>query len=255
MNAAIARELDFPLPGQKPVDVGSLPAPIAKRVQEWLSLHGYGLVIVGEPGPATRAALGRFQSRVGVGDDVGYLGLATWQQLVAPMARAFVIPRAADPNGRARTLRELVKMLAGQHLAQCPQEVGGDNRGPWVRAYTGGHDGKAWKWCAGFVCTVIAQAAQAAGKAAPLPFTLSCDELMTAAGKVGRLIDRSKIQGGDVFLCVNGDDAFHTGLVTKGAAEYFGTVEGNSNDDGSANGHEVCGRSRGYANKVFISLA
>lgn len=257
MNASIAAELDFPLKDGKPLDVGDLSPAVAKRVQEWLSLHGYGLVIDSDPGPATRNALGKFQARVGVGDDVGYLGRATWEQLVTPMARAFVMPRAADATGRKRTLRELVKILAGQHLAQQPREVGGDNRGPWVRAYTGGHDGKDWRWCAGFAGTIVQQAAEAAGIAQPLPFTLDCDQIESFARHNGRLIPESKqgLAPGDVFLCVNGEDAFHTGIVTGVSQEYFATVEGNANAGGSPNGNEVCQRTRGYAKKRFISLA
>jgi hypothetical protein len=38
-----------------------------------------------------------------------------------------------DPSNR--TARQLVVAYARQHLKQNPVEVGGENKGPWVRLY------------------------------------------------------------------------------------------------------------------------
>ncbi len=37
-------------------------------------------------------------------------------------------------------------------------------------------------------------------------------------------------------------------------ADVFHTIEGNTNDDGSRNGYEVCARRRGYGKKDFVLL-
>jgi len=61
--------------------------------------------------------------------------------------------------------------VARAHLKAHPVEVGGDNRGPWVRAYMSGNDGSDWLWCAGFVTAIVAQAASLLGTATPTPGT------------------------------------------------------------------------------------
>jgi hypothetical protein len=174
-----------------------------------------------------------------------------WERLVAPMWRAVAMPLC-----KGRSFREVMRALAGQHLAQAPREVGGDNRGPWVRAYCHGRDGKDYRWCAGFVSTLIAQAAQVCKVASPLPFTLGCDELADAARSRGKLTpDPKQSAAGDVFICMSGEDAFHTGIQTSPGVDSFQTIEGNSNDAGSANGYEVCARFRAHRNVRFIRLS
>ena len=58
-----------------------------------------------------------------------------------------------------------------------PSDVGGENRGPWVRLYMDGRDGKEWLWCAGFVCFILRQACAALDQPLPFPGTVSCDVL------------------------------------------------------------------------------
>jgi len=42
--------------------------------------------------------------------------------------------------------------------------------------------------------------------------------------------------------------------VTKFEDDAFETIEGNTNDEGSPNGYEVCRRIRGYRKKDFIRI-
>jgi hypothetical protein len=49
-------------------------------------------------------------------------------------------------------------------------------------------------------------------------------------------------------------DWTHTGIVVSTSAETFKTIEGNTNDDGSREGYEVCARTRGYSNMDFIKF-
>ena len=49
-------------------------------------------------------------------------------------------------------------------------------------------------------------------------------------------------------------DFYHVGVVDEVTPEAFSTVEGNSNDDGSADGHEVARRWRGFGGKAFVRM-
>jgi hypothetical protein len=236
---------------------------VAKRVQEWLTLHGYSLVIDGEPGPASRAALIKFGSNK-CGNVGGVLDRGTWSLLVAPLWRAFLLPPATSGGtGVTRAVRDMVKILAAQHLAQMPREVGGDNRGPWVRSYCRGNDGPAWRWCAGFASTILELALEAIGSGNQvsairdqLRYTVSCDELLEFARTAGRLTaDPKQVSPGDLFILVkDSGEAYHTGIVTQMGDEHITTIEGNSNDEGSANGYEVCSRYRDFNGKRFVRL-
>src|SRR5215813_10214762 len=117
---------------QKPLRKGDEQGQV-KLVQEWLCLHGEHVVIDGDFGPATEAAVKDFQAKSGVGV-TGIVDAGTFAQLVRPMTAAL----AAIP-ARGRSLGELVVAYAQQHLAQHPLEVGGQNRGPWVRLYMEGN--------------------------------------------------------------------------------------------------------------------
>jgi hypothetical protein len=44
----------------------------------------------------------------------------------------------------------------------------------------------------------------------------------------------------------------HTGFSFGGAAQTFPTIEGNTNDNGRANGYEVCKRLRSISKKDLI---
>jgi peptidoglycan hydrolase-like protein with peptidoglycan-binding domain len=96
-----------------------------RLIQGWLSLHGFKLVVDGGYGDATARQVRAFQKaqRLPV---TGIVDEETYARLVRPMIAA-LSPIA--PDG---TLGSLVVAYARQHLVQHPQEVGGENRGPWV---------------------------------------------------------------------------------------------------------------------------
>ena len=64
-----------------------------------------------------------------------------------------------------KSLSTLAAAYAKQHIKNHPKEAGGDNRGPWVRSYLD-WGGKDARWCAGFVCFALEQAAHTLGEAA-----------------------------------------------------------------------------------------
>ena len=46
----------------------------------------------------------------------------------------------------------------------------------------------------------------------------------------------------------------HTGIIVSAGPTSMATIEGNTNDDGSADGYEVCARTRAYGDMDFIVL-
>ena len=151
---------------------------------------------------------------------------------------------------------------ATQHLAEYPREVGGQNRGPWVRLYMEGNEGKEWAWCAGFACFILRQAAETLLTALPVKPTFSCDELAARARSAGIFLSgfhlsdpTNQLTPGSIFLNRKSQtDWNHTGIVTAVYKETFETIEGNTNDAGEREGYEVCRRSRSYDKKDFIVI-
>jgi hypothetical protein len=147
-------------------------------------------------------------------------------------------------------------------LVQHPQEVGGENRGPWVRLYTQGREGKDSPWCAGFATFILEQACLAGGVASPLPRTLACDDMQARAGdrflSQPKPSQRKRITPGSLFLRPNPPGAkpryAHTGIVVQAEADTFKSIEGNTNDEGSAEGFEVCARVHGYRGLDFVVI-
>ena len=116
----------------------------------------------------------------------------TYAMLIRPMTEAL---RPIHPPDDA-TMGQMVAAYALQHLRQRAREAGGQNRGPWVRLYLHGNqrprDPKlpagADAWCAGFVSTIIAQAAPTLGRDLPLDFHTNCNHLAQDAKARKRFI-------------------------------------------------------------------
>ena len=225
----------------------------ARRVQEWLTLHGAGVVVDGAFGPATEAAVRAYQKRRSLAV-TGIVDRATFDALVAPMRRAVAPARATTTLGRT------VVTVARRHLAEKPREAGGANRGPWVRLYMDGNEGKDWPWCAGFATWVLRQAADAHGVRPPVSRTWSCDELAGFAKSGdcfcrGTPTARAHVTPGSLFLSRHSpSDWTHVGIVLRTLPDHFETIEGNTNDDGSREGHEVVRRVRGWEGKDFVMV-
>lgn len=226
-----------------------------RAVQEWLNLHGIGTGIDGAYGPATEAAVRDFQRRAKLAVS-GAVEQTTWAALTTPIWRAM-----RPISGASKDLPALVAAYARQHLQQHPREIGGQNCGPWVRLYTGGKDGPDWAWCAGFVTFLLRQAADTLDIRMPIAGSVSCDVLAMQAKQAGLFVHGAKrldapLPEGSIFLNRRtATDWTHTGIVTQWGAESFQTIEGNTNDEGSREGYEVCARSRAYPRRDFISLA
>jgi hypothetical protein len=228
-----------------------------KRIQEWLIFHGAGVSIDSDYGAATQRAVQRFQEAAGL-PATGVVDGATFQRLVQPMRN--VLSQRSSMLA-STSLERAVLEYADVHLQQHPREIGGQNKGPWVRLYMKGHEGPQWPWCAGFVSFVIRQAVESLNARPPIEGSFSCDSLAAQARAAGlflpeRDVVRGQVPAGAIFLVRRtAGDWTHTGLVKRAEGEAFDTIEGNTNDEGSRDGFEVCSNARGYKDKDFILLS
>ena len=227
----------------------------AKRVQEWLNLHGFGVAIDSAYGKVTARAVQRFQDSLGLNTS-GTVNNETFSNLVKPMESVL-----RQQLSSSTSPEDAVLTYAQTHLAAHPREIGGQNRGPWVRLYMKGNEGTPWAWCAGFVTFLLKQATESLHISMPIRGSFSCDSLAAQARDAGLFVSESNVDAnslpaGSIFLVRRTrTDWTHTGLVTDAHTAAFDTIEGNTNDDGHREGYEVCSRSRDYVKKDFIGIS
>jgi hypothetical protein len=232
---------------------GSKQKKVINTIQEWLCLNGQSTKIDGDYGPATEVAVSNFQKNTGL-MQTGNVDPLTFEKLVSPMKS--LSQATLSSNGG---LLSAVVELSLKYLAAHPIEVGGQNMGPWVRYFMDGYQGNAWPWCAGFNTLIVKQAAKLCGTPASLPRTYSCDVLGMWAKNNGKFIsgtsgNLSVVKPGHLFLVRKShNDWQHTGIVIEMMPEYCVTIEGNTNDEGSREGYEVCKRIRGFKTLDFIT--
>lgn len=230
-----------------------------QRVQEWCCHHGSHTSVDGDFGDATRQAVRRFQARMALPVD-GEVDSATWALLTRPLRLAL---RSGPPQP---TLNQAVLAVAHTHIGLRPMEIGGNNRGPWVRLYMDGVDGEEQLWCAGFVCFLVAQAARDMGVEMPFARQVSVDALVRDARDSGRFIAEAELQPpalrpsrvtpGSLFVVRNRNDDrdwTHVGIVTAAREQEFNTIEGNTNgrDRDGANARASL---RSYPFRDFLRL-
>jgi len=231
-----------------------------RRVQEWLDVHGFKTAIDGDFGPATVFTLKRFQESQGI-SITGVINDETWQLLSKPIESALIAPK-----NMPKSIPDLVRLFAEMHLDQYPHEIGGANRGPWVRLYCDGQDGEPWAWCAGFVSLIVNQAYYYAGQKSPIKGSVSCDILASQGKSIGHFIDGRDIVKGRkslsdlefplIFLLRRTNtDWVHAGFAMKFEDEgddlVFSTIEGNTNSVGHREGIEACRRTRSLASGKY----
>ena len=240
---------------------------LVRLAQEWLCLHGHYIApLDGIFGAATARVVRDFQNANGIAA-TGEVSPDTFALLVRPMTEAL---RLATPLAG---FGQMVVWYANQHLEQRAREVGGQNRGPWVRLYLHGHErpkGRGvpqarWAWCAGFVSTVFQQAGLTLSRPSPLSYRWNCTNLGREAQRK-RLFVRGeaarrqpeRILPGSVMLVrkARRNHWHHAGVVVEAAPEYVRTIEGNSNHDQDQvpYGHEVVLHTRSYGSLDFIVI-
>ncbi|MEQ6166048.1 MULTISPECIES: peptidoglycan-binding domain-containing protein [unclassified Ekhidna] len=231
-----------------------------QKVQEWLNLWRFvdpgwfhRVSVDGDYGQQTEAVVRDFQAHKKLEVD-GVVGPNTFRVLCSPMFNAFSRINGSD-------LRQLIVAYARQHLQNIPRELYNSNIGPWVRAYMDGNEGKEWAWCMGFVQTILDQATTTIGKRFTeiMPHSYSCDVVGSHGLKEKKLhrnvnvrSNPQLIEPGDVFLNMKTQyDWVHTGIVIGVEGDWMHTIEGNTNDEGSREGFEVCLRRRNFQAKTI----
>lgn len=221
-----------------------------KLVQEWLCFHGHPVRISGHFRRSTEAAVREFQQSRGL-NAVGEVDEATFQALVEPMRNAL------QPIPPTASLGATVVAYARQHYQAGAREIGGENRGPWVRLYMGGRDGRSRRWCAGFVSFILAAAARTHGCDMPITPSISCDELAESAKDKRRFCDQADIAASDLspgFLFLkrsSAGDWYHVGIVEVAGPEFFISIEGNAPD---GKDDAVTSKKRRYSDTDFIFI-
>lgn len=228
-------ELDFPL---APMKIGAKGRDV-RRIQEWLCLHGAGVLIDGDFGPATERAVREFAPA-----SQGVVDRVTWQALTLPLQQ---VTTMSVPAGFGNA----VVALGRGWLDAKAREVGGDNRGPWVRQACRGFE---VAWCQGFASTLYAGAARALGQESPMDLVLDgiwclfVPRMVTEARAKGLFrsgASNPDLPPGSMFFLRGGQYGYsHVGIVVRQQGDTIETIEGNTNDDGSANGYEVARRFR-----------
>ncbi|OAI03761.1 peptidoglycan-binding protein [Methylomonas methanica] len=232
----------------KPLQKGDKKGQV-KLIQEWLYLHDEKIAIDNNFGSATDTAVRDFQAKNSLPVN-GIVDQITFDALISPITKAL-----APIPANGKSLGELVVAYARQHLAQHPLEVGGQNSGPWVRLYMNGNEGEEWAWCAGFTCFCLKQACDTLNRPLPFKTTFSCDSLAAFAKEKGVFVSDSDASPGSFFLVRRTDtDWTHTGIVTEVIGDVIRTIEGNTNDQGSREGFEVCARTRGIKKMDFVKI-
>lgn len=251
----LADELDYP-GAISEANKGDKAA--VKRIQEWLNLHGFVTSIDRDFGSSTAKQLGRFAVANGR-EAIDTLDEELWALLTAPLRKALA-PIPVTPSLEAAVIK-----VAHQHIAQKPTEIGGENCGPWVRAYMRGKEGEEWLWCAGFVSFMIEQATRDLGVAIDFERQVSVDALVKDAKDANRFIKESEVSSsllrqsklGPGYLFVvrkSSSDWTHVGIVETIMSDTFDTLEGNTGGDGGTNGTTAREGNRSYPAKDFIRL-
>jgi hypothetical protein len=144
-------------------------------------------------------------------------------------------------------------------------EIGGQNRGPWVRVYLDGHEGNEWPWATAFVTFILKQACLTLNCPIPIAGSFASNELTQQAKDKNLFVHSEDIINGTVsrqtlepccifLLQKNSSEWLHPGFAYQLSEDTFLTIEGNTNNDGNANGYEVCKRTRSLTRKGFICI-
>lgn len=141
------------------------------------------------------------------------------------------------PTGKEFTLAMRALNVAKSQLGCC-EIPKGSNWGKDVQKYLAsvGITFPA-SWCMSFVYWCVDQAAKEMKVANPLFKTGG----VLAGWNNTKPAMRAKVpQPGDIFIMDFGSGHGHTGFVTAVKGDRIETIEGNSNDEGSREGYEVC---------------
>lgn len=132
---------------------------------------------------------------------------------------------------------EIANTQIGVHEAP-----GNHNTGEQVNKYLSSVGlGPGYSWCMAFVYWCFNEASKILAVNNPLSKTAG---VMAQYNKSKLKYGQIHPMPGDVFIMDFGKGLGHTGIVERVEGDYIYTIEGNSNDEGSREGYEVCKRKR-----------
>lgn len=226
------------------------------EIQEWVTYHGFATKVDNLMGPATRKCVEMFQlaNQLPPSGEVDEL---TEKLLTKPLLEASTFTKISNNENPLEKARKRVVEIARLQLDYKAREIGGENRGPWVRLYMQGRQGREWPWCAGFATWCLKMACWQCGVAMPIPYAFGCDYLAGVAQSRNRFTDNPKLAFSGHFFLVRKapNDWQHIGIIEDMNLDtgVMTTIEGNTNDEGSPEGYEVCRRFRTIAKRDFIT--
>lgn len=249
------------------IKVGEKDSGYTKKIQEWLCLHKYhtpkywvNVDIDDWYGKGTASAVKTFQEIYNL-EITGEVDNETWIALTAPMARAFRSAKFTE----SITIQGRLVYFMNQFVVEHPTELGNANKGPWVRAFMKGKEGSWAAWCNGVVSTALDLAADSMGRDMKefLPWSWSTQlskknallKTNSATYIYPKNVDDTDVAVGDLFLVVNSKGTpRHIGVISRVDDGVYYTLEGNTNDEGSREGYELCERRRNILNKKYAII-
>jgi hypothetical protein len=166
------------------------------------------------------------------------------------------------PNLAALALQIAISQIGQQETPK------GSNRGPMVDKYQIAAGlalpakGNGFPWCQSFMYWCLGEAAKQLSIPNPMPRTagvLDCWNKTATSTKFFQLEAMARpnfILPGMQFIMKEGPTIGHTGIVEKVIKSPRGwevhTVEGNTNDEGSREGYEVCRRVRKVSSSLML---
>lgn len=232
--------------------------PRVAMVQEWINLHKWytprfnlkigvdGGTKTGGFGPATESAVKSFQLASKL-EATGIVDQLTWSALTAPLQRAFKEIKFESQH----TIQDRFIAYLNQFVNEHPVELH-PNHGPWVRAFMKGMDWDDAAWCCGSLCTGLDLAAHSMGESMEkyLPWSWSVPKSVNDAKSENFLAryytpeqvkkNPGLIRHGDLGIVLGPKGPSHIFAVEKMEGTVMHTIEGNSNDEGSRDGYEMC---------------
>lgn len=134
-----------------------------------------------------------------------------------------------------KTLEIAITQLGVQEIPK------NSNAGPAVEKYLKSVGlGKGYAWCMAFMYWCTKEASTELGLLNPLFKTAG----VLAMYNKEKFLVVINPEPGDLFIMDFGKGQGHTGIVEKVEKNLIHTIEGNTNDEGSREGYEVCRRQR-----------
>ena len=149
----------------------------------------------------------------------------------------------------AATILNIARSQLG--FAEIPK---GSNWGPHVQRYLACVNIHfASPWCMAFVYWCVNEACKEFSVKNPIVRT---GGVLKQWNECPRSFRAAEPKPGDIFIMDYGKGMGHTGIVEKADKTNIYTIEGNTNDEGSREGYEVCRRTRKRAAvKGYLRLA